>query len=137
MAATFDASVAPMAPRRIMAVTRGCGWGVREAGFRARTPLPARGGLDYDGLVDERFGEMLDTPPEQRRKYYELIRGLSVADRARKVVGLCRTVRALAVAGIRATHPDAGPEEIRRHLLLRLYGRDATRLFGPAAPRSP
>lgn len=114
---------------------RGCGPILAAARRAAR--LPARAGLDYDGLVDERFGEMLDTPPEQRRKYYELIRGLSVADRARKVVGLCRTVRALAVAGIRATHPDAGPEEIRRHLVLRLYGRDATRLFGPAAPRSP
>ena len=81
---------------------------------------------------------MLDTPPEQRRKYYEMLRGLSMAERARKVVGLCRTVRALAVAGIRAAHPEAGPEEIRRHLVLRLYGREAAnRLFGPAAPRSP
>ena len=80
---------------------------------------------------------MLDTPPEQRRRYYELLRGLSVAERARKVVGLCRTVRALAVAGIRAAHPDAGPEEIQRHLVLRLYGREvARRLFGPA-PGSP
>jgi len=94
--------------------------------------------VDYDALMDERFGEMLDTPPEQRQRYYDLLRALSVADRARKVVGLCRTVRALAVAGIRAAHPDASPEEIRRHLVVRLYGREAAgRLFGPPASRSP
>lgn len=99
--------------------------------------LPAPASLDYDGLVDDRFGEMLDTPPEQRRKYYELLRGLSVADRARKVVGLCRTVRVLAVAGIRAAHPDAGPDEIRRHLVLRFYGHEAARLFERAVSGSP
>jgi hypothetical protein len=40
-------------------------------------------------------------------------------------------VRELAVAGIRARHPNADEAEIRVRLVVRLYGRDlAARVYG-------
>ncbi len=40
--------------------------------------------------------------------------------------------RALATAGIRSRHPQAGPEEVRRRLLGLTLGEElATRVYGP------
>ena len=77
------------------------------------------------------FGEMLDTSPEQRRRYYDLLRSLTVEQRARKLSGLSDMVRTMALAAIRAEHPAAGPEELAHRLAERLYGAEiATRIFG-------
>lgn len=74
---------------------------------------------------------MLDTLPEQRRRYFDLLRALTPQQRARKVVGLCRTARAMAMAGLRLAHPDASDEELRVRLAVRLYGPElARRVFG-------
>lgn len=75
---------------------------------------------------------MLDTSPEQRRRYYELLRSMTPEQRARKLSGLCEMVRTMALASIRAQHPAATPRELSRHLAERLYGAEiAARLFGP------
>ena len=79
--------------------------------------------------MDADFGEMLDTSPQQRRRYYAYLRTLSVEQRARKVDDLCRTVRELAVEGIRGRDPLASDDEVRRRLAELLYGEAAARLF--------
>ena len=73
---------------------------------------------------------MLDTSPLQRRRYYDLMRALTPEQRARKVSGLSRAVRALAEANLSARHPGASPRQLARLLTERLYGAEiAARLF--------
>lgn len=81
--------------------------------------------------MDAEFGEMLDTPPEARARYYEMISRLTPEERAKKVVSLSRAARELARAGIRRTRPDATPLEVEIDLVSRLYGADAARLLTP------
>lgn len=82
--------------------------------------------------MDDTFGEMLDTSPEQRRRYYELLRALTPEQRAQKAASLSRSVRALVTASLQRDHPLAGPAELRARLATRLYGREqAARAFGP------
>jgi hypothetical protein len=77
------------------------------------------------------FGEMLDTPPEVRKKYYELLRALDVPARARSFESVCRRVRMFAEAGLRRRHPNASDEELRLRLTAQRYGQEvAQRLFG-------
>jgi hypothetical protein len=46
-------------------------------------------------------------------------------------MSLNRSVRELAVAGIRAARPDASPREVDAELAARMYGRQvADKLFG-------
>lgn len=74
---------------------------------------------------------MLDTPPEERVRYYDMIRRLTPEQRAAKVVSLNRAARELARAGIRQSRPDASAADIEIELVSRLYGPDAARLLGP------
>lgn len=75
---------------------------------------------------------MTDTSPAAAAQYAALLRALPPTERLRIAVGLSSAVRALAEAGIRQAHPDAGPDEVRVRLTVRLYGRAvAERLFGP------
>ncbi len=66
-----------------------------------------------------------DTSPAQLRRYHELLRSLTPAQRLAKASALSLAVRALAEAGIRQRHPGASPEEVRARLAVRLYGREA------------
>ena len=68
------------------------------------------------------FGEMLDTSPAARARYYELLRSLTPAQRASRAASLSRTVRAAAVAEIARTHPNADETELRARLVERMYG---------------
>jgi hypothetical protein len=81
--------------------------------------------------VDDRVGEMLDTPPEERARYYDMIRRLTPKQRAAKVVSLNRAARELARVGIRQSRPDASAVDIEIELVSRLYGPDAARLLAP------
>ena len=81
--------------------------------------------------MDSQFGEMLDTTPEARATYYELLARLSPEARARKVVALGRAARALARAGIRLQRPDASAGDVERELVVRLYGEDAAAYLTP------
>lgn len=87
--------------------------------------------------VPSTFGEMLDTPPEARRRYYDLIRRMSVEERARACAEASYAIRQLAEAGIRSAHPGSTEDEVRARLTARLYGREvALRLHGWAPPES-
>ncbi len=81
--------------------------------------------------MDARFGEMLDTSPEARAKYYKMMARMTPEERARKVTGLCRTVREIARAGIRRDRPDATPCEVELELIARLYGAAVARQLAP------
>ena len=74
---------------------------------------------------------MRDTAPGQERRYFELLAAAAPAVRLRRAISLSRTVRELALAGLRARHPRAGDRELRARLAAILYGREvAGRLFG-------
>lgn len=81
--------------------------------------------------MDDRFGEMLDTPPEERVRYYAMIRSLTPEQRAAKVVRLSRAARDLAREGIRRSRPDARAVEVEIELVSRLYGADVARQLAP------
>jgi hypothetical protein len=81
--------------------------------------------------MDDRFGEMLDTSPEARTTYFDLIARLTPVERARKVVSLGRTARALSRAGIRRNQPDATPDAVELELIARLYGPGVARRLAP------
>ena len=56
---------------------------------------------------------------------------MSPERRLEAAMALSRGVRELALAGLRSRHPEAGEQELRVRLTVRLYGRDAAlRLFG-------
>jgi hypothetical protein len=74
----------------------------------------------------------VDTSPAALRRYHELLRARPAHERLAQALSLTRTVRELAIAGIRERHPDASADEIRVRLAVRLYGREqAAKLFGP------
>ena len=81
--------------------------------------------------MHERFGEMLDTSPDGRSTYFDLLARLTPAERAQKAVGLSRAARELARAGIRRSLPDAGPHEVELELVARLYGPAVARMLAP------
>jgi hypothetical protein len=81
--------------------------------------------------MDDRFGEMLDTSPEGRTRYFDLLARLTPAERARKVVSLGRAARAFARAGIRRSQPGASPHAVELELLVRMYGPAVARRLAP------
>jgi len=81
--------------------------------------------------MDPRFGEMLDTSPEARARYYELLARMTPSERARKVAALGRSARELARAGIRLRHPQASASAVELELIARLYGEEVAALLAP------
>jgi hypothetical protein len=77
------------------------------------------------------FGEMLDASPEERARYYALLAGLTLEERAEKVARLGRAARDLARADIRRRHPDASPTQVEVELVARLYGRSVATILAP------
>ena len=74
---------------------------------------------------------MRDTTEAASRRYHELLRARAPHERLAQAMALSKMARELAMAGLRARHPDASPAELRVRLAVRLYGRHAaTRLFG-------
>lgn len=72
-----------------------------------------------------------DTSAVAVARYHDLLRAQTAPQRLEQTNALIAAVRELAVAGLRARHPDASPEELRKRLTVRLYGREvAARLFG-------
>lgn len=71
-----------------------------------------------------------DTHPSADRRYHELLERMTPVQRFDAAAKLSDAVRELAVAGIRARHPEACEAEVRVRLAVRLYGREiAERLF--------
>ena len=81
--------------------------------------------------MDPEFGEMLDASPEERTRYYALLAGLTLDQRAAKVAGLGRAARDLARADIRRRHPEAGAAQVELELVARLYGRSVATILAP------
>ncbi len=77
------------------------------------------------------FGEMLDATPEERVRYYALLVGLSLDERAAKVARLGRAVRELARTDIRRRHPEASSAQVEVELVARLYGRSIAAILTP------
>lgn len=72
-----------------------------------------------------------DTSAAAIARYHQLLRAQAPHQRLEQTSALIAAVRELAIAGIRARHPDASPQEVRKRLTVRLYGREvAARLFG-------
>ena len=74
-----------------------------------------------------------DTRAEAQDRYYDLLRRQEPAARLQQMARLTRMVRQLAVADIKAAHPDASARQTQAFLAERLYGRDVARRLFPDA----
>ena len=73
-----------------------------------------------------------DTDPEAEAVQLEIYRRMPAWRKIQLVFEANEMSRALALAGIRSRHPQAGPEEIRRRFLGLSLGEElATRVYGP------
>ncbi|HVT57044.1 MAG TPA: hypothetical protein VHR45_01475 [Thermoanaerobaculia bacterium] len=81
-----------------------------------------------------------DTDPDAERVQLEIVRSMPVWRKAQLIEEAISASRDLALAGLRARHPEAGPEELRRRLFeLELGAELATRVYGPIGndPKGP
>jgi len=73
-----------------------------------------------------------DTPPEIERLQIERLRQMPAWRKMALVAEMNRTVRALALAGLRQRHPDDSPRQRQRRLADLLLGPElAARVYGP------
>jgi hypothetical protein len=73
-----------------------------------------------------------DTDPEAERIQMEIYRRMPRWRKIELVVDANETARQLALAGLHARHPEAGPEEIQRRFFGLLLGEElATEVYGP------
>jgi hypothetical protein len=71
-----------------------------------------------------------DTSRETARRYYELLRQRSPAQRAVILSGLNASVRQLAEMAVRASDPLASEHEVKARVAARMFGSEvAARLF--------
>jgi len=71
-----------------------------------------------------------DTSPDAERRQIEVWRRLSTLERARIIDGASRTVRSLALAGVRARHPGASDAMlVARYAELTLGAELARRVY--------
>jgi len=75
-----------------------------------------------------------DTSAASLARYQALLQGQSPAQRLAVAAALTASVRRLAELGIRRDHPDAGPEEVRARLVVRIYGLAFARRHFPVIP---
>jgi hypothetical protein len=72
-----------------------------------------------------------DTSPAADARYHELLRAMAPEQRLEAAMRLSQAVRAMAMAGLRESFPDADEHELQVRLTVRLYGHEAAaRLFG-------
>lgn len=73
-----------------------------------------------------------DTSPEAERVLIELMRKLSPHRKLEMVAQMNETVATLALSGLRARHPNASDEELRRRMADLWLGPElAERVYGP------
>jgi hypothetical protein len=77
---------------------------------------------------------MGDTSAHAQARYVELLRQRTPRERLAISVSLSRAVRELVVSALRAQSPDAGEEEIRARLAVRLFGRAVAERIVRAVP---
>ncbi len=73
----------------------------------------------------------IDTSEAASRRYFELLRSRSPAQRAIILAGLVRSVRQLATASIKHAHPGASDRELQARVAARLYGSEIAARFYP------
>ena len=72
------------------------------------------------------------TSPEVERVLFDLARSAPAWRKVELMGEMYRTVRDLALSGLRQRHPDASPSELRRRLADILLGPElALRVYGP------
>ncbi len=75
-----------------------------------------------------------DTAPEAHRVQIDLMRRAEGWRKLQLADQLHQSLRTLALAGLRARHPGASPEELRRRLADVLLGAElAEEVYGPVA----
>ncbi len=67
-------------------------------------------------------------------RYHALLRAQAPYQRLAQAMALSRTVRELALAGLRLRHPAASEHELRVRLTVRLYGPEAARRLFESVP---
>ena len=76
-----------------------------------------------------------DRPADTSREAWDaqlaLLRGMDGSRRAALAFRLTRLAREASRAGIRARHPDYGPDEVRRAFFRMLHGDSITRSVWP------
>jgi len=85
------------------------------------------------------LGRMRDTHPKARAKYFELLRQAGPQRRLEACLSLSRTVRQLAIAGIKQMHPHQNltDQEIRQKLAERPYGTEVAQRLLAGHSRCP
>ena len=74
----------------------------------------------------------MDTSPEVEEKLFALWREATPAQKWDQMEAMNRTVRHLALMGLRQRYPKATPVELRRHLADQILGPElAARVYGP------
>ncbi len=73
----------------------------------------------------------MDTSAAASRRYFELLRTRSHAERAQILAGLVASVRQLAAASVKLAHPAAPPREVQARVAARLYGNAVASRFFP------
>jgi len=77
----------------------------------------------------------LDTDPEVERVWLEMLRRAPPWRKLYMVAEMNRTVRELALLGLRRRYPNEPPERLRRRLADLLLGEElAARAYGPLPP---
>jgi hypothetical protein len=72
-----------------------------------------------------------DTSPAANARYHELLRAMAPEKRLEAAMKLSQAIRAMAMAGLRESFPQADEHERKVRLTVRLDGREAAaRLFG-------
>lgn len=64
-----------------------------------------------------------DTTPQARAVLTDKLRSMTAAEKLDLALAMSRTVRDLAVAGIRQRHPQASPREVLLRLAVVQHGR--------------
>jgi hypothetical protein len=76
-----------------------------------------------------------DTDPKAERVQLAIYRAMSPARKLQLVLDSIQASRDLALAGLRARHPSAGPEELRRLLFVQELGEKlARKVYRPLTP---
>jgi hypothetical protein len=112
------------------------------------TPEPRRAGAPGAGPSGARLRPhevshptlSVDTDPEAERVQLEILRAMPAWRKAQLIEEAITAARDLALAGLRARHPEAGPRELRRRLFdLELGEELAARAYGPlgSQPEDP
>jgi len=90
--------------------------------------------VDYARRMRPGFGEMTDTSPANRERYYALIAALTPLQRGEIVSRLSGGMRVMLRTELARRYPEATSRELDAKLAVRLYGREvALRHFGSLA----